>query len=58
VIPFRHTERIATELPHATVLRLPGVGHLPMLEQPEVVDGALTDLVSRCAQRLAERRRA
>jgi pimeloyl-ACP methyl ester carboxylesterase len=58
VIPFRHSERIATELPHATVLRLPGVGHLPMLEQPEVVDGALTDLVSRCAQRLAERRRA
>jgi pimeloyl-ACP methyl ester carboxylesterase len=58
VIPFRHSERIAAELPHATLVRLRGVGHLPMLEQPEVVDGALTDLLMRCARRLAPRRRA
>jgi pimeloyl-ACP methyl ester carboxylesterase len=58
LIPFRHSERIAAELPDATLVRLPGVGHLPMLERPEVVDGALTDLLVRCARRLVPRRRA
>jgi pimeloyl-ACP methyl ester carboxylesterase len=47
VIPFSHSERIAAELPHGTLLRVPGAGHLPMLEQPDVVDAALTDLVRR-----------
>ena len=47
VIPFSHSERIAAELPHATLLRVPGAGHLPMLEQPDVVDAALADLVRR-----------
>jgi pimeloyl-ACP methyl ester carboxylesterase len=59
VIPFRHSEVIARELPHATLVRLPGVGHLPMLERPDVVDQALADLLDRCAERLpGERRRA
>ena len=31
VIPFAHSERIAAELPHATLVRFPGAGHLPML---------------------------
>lgn len=55
VIPFRHSEVIAGALPDATLVRLAGVGHLPMLEQPEVIDAALADLVDRCAGRLDDR---
>lgn len=51
VIPFSHAERIAAELPGATLLRLPGVGHLPLLEQPGAVDDALIELVRRSAER-------
>jgi pimeloyl-ACP methyl ester carboxylesterase len=58
LIPFAHSELIAAELPHATLVRLPGVGHLPMLEQPEVIDTALADLLARCAEHLPTRRRA
>lgn len=58
LIPFAHSEAIAAELPDATLVRLPGVGHLPMLEQPEVIDAALADLLTRCAGRLPTRRRA
>jgi pimeloyl-ACP methyl ester carboxylesterase len=58
LIPFRHSEVIAAELPDATLVRLPGVGHLPMLEQPDVIDAALGDLLDRCAAQLPTRRRA
>jgi pimeloyl-ACP methyl ester carboxylesterase len=58
LIPFAHSELIAAEFPAATLVRLPGVGHLPMLEQPEVIDAALADLLARCAGRLPTRRRA
>lgn len=51
VIPFAHAERIAAELPDATLVRFPGVGHLPMLEQPVAMDEALLDLLDRCAAR-------
>ena len=53
VIPFSHSERIAAELPNATLLRFTGVGHLPMLEQPEVMDEALAELLRRSAARAA-----
>ncbi len=58
VIPFAHSMVIAAELPDATLVRLTGVGHLPMLEQPEVIDGALADLLVRSTERLPTRRRA
>jgi pimeloyl-ACP methyl ester carboxylesterase len=58
LIPFAHSSMIAAELPDATLVRLPGVGHLPMLEQPEVIDTALADLLARCAGHLPTRRRA
>ena len=51
VIPFSHTERIAAELPDATLVRFAGVGHLPMLEQPAAMDEALVDLLRRSAAR-------
>jgi pimeloyl-ACP methyl ester carboxylesterase len=47
LIPFDHSERIAAELPDATLMRLPGVGHMAMLEQPDVVDGALEELLGK-----------
>jgi pimeloyl-ACP methyl ester carboxylesterase len=58
LIPFAQSRMIATELPDAALVRLPGVGHLPMLEQPEVIDAALADLLARCAGHLPTRRRA
>lgn len=53
VIPFSHSERIAGELPDATMVAFPGVGHLPMLEQPEVMDEALVELLRRSVARSA-----
>ena len=58
LIPFRHSEVIAAELSGAPLVRLPGVGHMPMLEQPEVIDAALADLIARCAANLPTWRRA
>lgn len=52
VIPFAHSERIAAELPDATLVRFPGVGHLPMLEQHEAMDEALIALLRRSAARI------
>ncbi|MGH3616117.1 MAG: alpha/beta fold hydrolase [Pseudonocardia sp.] len=51
VIPFTHSEVIAAELPNAELMRLSGVGHLPMLEQPDVIDEALVGLLQRSAAR-------
>jgi pimeloyl-ACP methyl ester carboxylesterase len=51
VIPFAHAQRIAAELPHATLVAFPGVGHLPMLEQPAAMDEALLDLLRRSQAR-------
>jgi pimeloyl-ACP methyl ester carboxylesterase len=50
VIPATHSEIIAAELPDAELVTLPGVGHLPMLEQPAVVDEALVGLLRRAAR--------
>ncbi len=51
VIPFSHAERIAGELADATLVRFPGVGHMPMLEQHEAFDDALVELLRRSAER-------
>jgi pimeloyl-ACP methyl ester carboxylesterase len=46
IIPLEHSEVIAAELPGAELVRLPGAGHMAMLEQPEAVDGALIELLA------------
>jgi len=56
VIPVTHSDVIAAELPDATLVRFPGVGHLPMLEQSAAMDDALIDLIRRCAERVRPRR--
>ncbi|WKK21226.1 alpha/beta hydrolase [Streptomyces olivoreticuli] len=45
MIPSAHSEAIAEVLPEARLVLLPGVGHLAMLEQPEVVSGCLLELL-------------
>ena len=45
IIPYRHSEAIADALPTARLVRLPGVGHMPMLEQPDRVDAEISDLL-------------
>ncbi|MBO0848700.1 MAG: alpha/beta hydrolase [Pseudonocardia sp.] len=51
IIPARHSEVIAAELPDATLVEVPGVGHLAMLERPDVVNDALAELLARAAAR-------
>lgn len=51
LIPFTHAERIAAELPDATLVRFVGAGHLPMLEQPAAMDAALADLLRTSVRR-------
>jgi pimeloyl-ACP methyl ester carboxylesterase len=55
VIPVSHSARIAAELPDAELVVLPGVGHLPMLEQPGATDEALIGLLRRAAFRARPR---
>jgi pimeloyl-ACP methyl ester carboxylesterase len=55
VIPYSHSERIAAELPDAELVLLPGIGHLPMLEQPVATDEALIGLLRRAAFRTRSR---
>ncbi|GAA0910598.1 alpha/beta hydrolase [Pseudonocardia zijingensis] len=52
VIPATHSEVIAAELPTARLINFPGVGHLPMLEQPAAMDDALIELIRRSADRV------
>ncbi|MFC4459555.1 alpha/beta fold hydrolase [Pseudonocardia nematodicida] len=51
IIPFKHSEAIADALPTARLVRLSGVGHMPMLEQPDEVDRELGDLIERSMER-------
>jgi pimeloyl-ACP methyl ester carboxylesterase len=46
IIPPKHSEVIAAELPGAELVWLPGAGHMAMLEQPEAVDDALIELLA------------
>lgn len=47
VTPYSHTEAMAAQLPHAELVRIPGAGHLAMLEQPEFVNEHLAELLRR-----------
>ncbi|GAA1244467.1 alpha/beta hydrolase [Prauserella halophila] len=49
ITPQAHTERIVAEMPDASLLRLPGAGHMLHLEQPDEVNRHVIELVQRCA---------
>lgn len=57
ITPYSHTERIAAELPDASLLRLPGAGHMLQLERPDEVNEHVLDLVRACAGGTRERTR-
>jgi pimeloyl-ACP methyl ester carboxylesterase len=42
--PAEGAELLAERLPHARIAMLPGVGHTPQVEAPEVVVGAISEL--------------
>lgn len=46
--PYSHAERIASELPDAELVRVPGTGHMVMIEEPDFVYTALTRLLRHC----------
>jgi pimeloyl-ACP methyl ester carboxylesterase len=50
ITPISHSESIAAELPDAEFVRVPGAGHMVMLEQPEFVTDHLVELIRRCAE--------
>lgn len=56
LIPYQHSEAIAELLPDAELVRVPGTGHLPMLERPDVVTAHLLGMLSRCAGTSRSRR--
>lgn len=45
LIPIRHTDKIAAELPHATLVRYAGAGHLVTLERAEQVADRIDKLI-------------
>ena len=47
--PIRHTDKIAAELPQATLVRYAGAGHLVPLERAEQVADRIEELVSSVA---------
>ncbi|RDI30182.1 alpha/beta fold hydrolase [Lentzea flaviverrucosa] len=55
--PFSHAARMAEEMPHATLVRAPGAGHMVMMEQADLVNDHLVALVERCATDRGESRK-
>jgi len=48
VLPLeRHQQRFRTEIPGVSFRVLPGVGHVPMSDDPTLVTGAIVDWVER-----------
>ena len=45
-IPIAEAEAMAAALPNARLVRLPGTGHLPPLERPAELTGAIRDLLA------------
>ncbi|MEE4593227.1 alpha/beta hydrolase [Streptomyces sp. DSM 41524] len=57
ITPMEHSEAIAELLPGAELVILEEAGHLVILEHPEVVNGHLTELLSRSVDGVGDRAR-
>ena len=45
LVPARLGAELAAEIPGAQLVMVPGAGHVPMLERPDIVNDAITSLV-------------
>ena len=52
ITPLRNSRVIAEQLPEATMLRVPGAGHMVQLECPELVSDALDELLTQAVESL------
>jgi 3-oxoadipate enol-lactonase len=50
IIPVAEAERMASALPDARVVRIPGAGHLPPLERPDDLNAALLAFLAEAAR--------
>jgi pimeloyl-ACP methyl ester carboxylesterase len=49
VLPYAHLASVRVSVPHAETMPLPGLGHMPQLEEPERIAGLVTDFLVRAA---------
>jgi pimeloyl-ACP methyl ester carboxylesterase len=47
VVPLKQSETLAAALPDAELLKVPGAGHLIILERPDLINEVIIDLVTR-----------
>jgi len=52
ITPIKHTDKIIELLPGADVRRLPGCGHMGIIEHHEIFNGVLADLLTRVRRNL------
>ena len=45
LIPVQRAQEIKAEIPHATLTELPGIGHMPMMEDPQSTANTLQKLI-------------
>ncbi|MGH3872255.1 MAG: alpha/beta fold hydrolase [Pseudonocardiaceae bacterium] len=50
LIPYQHCEAIAALLPDVELVQVDGSGHVPMLEQPTLVNEHLLEFLAQCAK--------
>ncbi len=55
LVPAALTDRLGSQIPGARHIRLPGAGHMVILERPAEVNEAIAGLVSEAAERPGER---
>jgi pimeloyl-ACP methyl ester carboxylesterase len=48
LVPLPQSEEMAEQIPGAELVRVRGAGHAVILERPEFVNSAISDLVARC----------
>ena len=58
VVPLRQSEILATEIPDAELLVVPGAGHVIILERPDIINEVIIDLVTRATASAAPRDRS
>jgi len=49
LVPVEHSEELAAQIPGSELLRVPGAGHAVILERPELVNRAISELAARSA---------